>query len=207
MFESPPAIRPEPLPPGFYEAPADEVARRLLGSVLWRERADGTIQAGIITETEAYMGEHDKASHARFGRTPRTDVMYGQAGHAYIYLIYGMYQMLNVVCAPPGVPQAVLIRGIHPLAGIPGKTDGPGKLTRELAIGKELNRHPLWRGPLQLGTFAAVPQDSVEVTPRIGIDYAGEWRDAPLRWLVRQPGQVFAGKLAQLSASLRDPSS
>jgi len=181
----------EALPAGFYERQANEVARDLLGSVLLRELDDGTIKSGIITETEAYMGEKDKASHARFGRTPRTDVMYGPPGHAYIYLIYGMYQMLNVVCGPVGLPQAVLIRGIFPIFGISSRTDGPGKLTRELLIDKSLNRHPLWQAPLRIGAFQSVPDSSIEITPRSGIDYAEEWRDAKLRWLVNRPESLF----------------
>jgi DNA-3-methyladenine glycosylase len=168
-----------PLDIGFYTRDARDVARDLLGAVLVRHGP--TPRLGRILETEAYLGEHDLASHARFGRTGRTEVMYGPAGRSYVYLIYGMYDMLNVVCGEEGVPQAVLIRSIEPLGGFEARSDGPGRLTRALDIDRSLNGLPLWLPPLTIhaGIRCSVPL----VTPRIGIDYAGEWRDAPLRYL------------------------
>lgn len=175
----------QPLPLTFYARGADEVARELLGAILLRPAsADGLPNSwGRIVETEAYLGEHDMASHARFGRTKRTEVMYGSPGRSYVYLIYGMYHMLNVVAAPEGDPQAVLIRAITPISGIDARADGPGKLTRALAIDMSFNGLPLSQAPLSIhpGTRC----DEVLVTPRVGIDYAGEWRDAPLRYLAR----------------------
>lgn len=173
-----------PLPLSFYEQDAREVASGLLGSVLLRHAANGSgYQWGRITETEAYLGEHDMASHARFGRTKRTEVMYGPPGRSYVYLIYGMYHMLNVVAAPAGDPQAVLIRAIEPMGGIDARVDGPGKLTRALEIDMSLNALPLSEAPLSIHPGAPCP--APVITPRIGIDYAGEWRDAPLRYLAR----------------------
>lgn len=174
LEELPPAFGPE-----FYQRNAEAVARDLLGSVLLRHGDPPRI--GTIVETEAYLGEHDAASHARFGRTGRTEVMYGPPGMSYVYLIYGMYNMLNVVCAPRGDPQAVLVRAIVPLAGIASRVDGPGKLTRALEIDRSFNALPLWRSPLSIHPGTPFPQ--CHVTPRIGIDYAGEWREAPLRYV------------------------
>lgn len=192
-----------PLGESFYSRSAPEVAEALLGCYLIRH-VDATPDdggtgegspghgaddsgpmtgriIGRIVETEAYVGEHDGASHARFGRTGRTAVMYGPPGRSYIYLIYGMYQMLNVVCGPVGDPQAVLIRGLEPVTGGVGRVDGPGRLTRELGIDKEMNGLPLWGPPISI--HPGPRPAKVEVTPRIGIDYAAEWRDAPLRFV------------------------
>src|ERR1700727_3319462 len=130
----------------FYNRPAIEVARGLLGQVLIHATSDGTA-AGVIIETEAYLGGDDLASHTARGITERTKVIFGPAGHAYVYLIYGMYECLNVVADAAGTPGCVLIRALEPLAGLPlmsarrhwhgsskGLTNGPGKLTRALAI-------------------------------------------------------------------------
>lgn len=169
-----------PLPRAFYARNAETVARDLLGAVLVHDR-EGLEQRVRITETEAYLGSFDLACHASKGRTKRTEVMFGEAGHAYVYLIYGMYDMLNLVTGEMGDPQAVLLRAAEPLRGVSGKTDGPGKLTRALGItrrehngldlcSKELYIEPGW------------PPRAVVTTPRIGVAYAGEWKDAPLRF-------------------------
>lgn len=173
-----------PLPHAFFEQDAIDVATGLLGAMLLRHDANGSYRWGRITETEAYLGEHDMASHARFGRTKRTEVMYGAPGRSYVYLIYGMYHMLNVVAAPVGQPQAVLIRAIEPLGGVERTVDGPGKLTRALEIDMSFNGLPLSAAPLSIHPGRTCPEPIV--TPRVGIDYAGEWRDAPLRFLAPQ---------------------
>lgn len=172
------------LPPSFYRRDAQEVARDLLGKLLVRH-GDDVMKVGRIVETEAYVGEHDRASHARFGRTGRTEVMYGAPGRSYVYLIYGMYDMLNVVCAEEGNPQAVLVRALDPVSGISTRVDGPGKLTRAMEIDRTLNALPLDRPPLSIHDGGVEPA-RVVVTPRIGIDYAAEWRDAPLRFLASE---------------------
>lgn len=169
------------LPPAFYARDAETVARELLGKTLVMAE-NGREQRVRIVETEAYVGEHDLACHASKGRTKRTEVMFGPAGHAYVYLIYGMYDMLNIVTGEDGVAQAVLIRAAEPLTDGIEKTDGPGKLTRALGITKRRhNSLPLVKPPLFLED--GDPPTSITVTPRIGIDYAKEWKDAPLRFV------------------------
>ncbi len=155
---------------------ADKVAPLLLGQHLCRRYKDGKIGCYKIVEVEAYLGEKDKACHSSKGRTKRTEVMYGPPEHWYVYLIYGMYYMLNLVVGPVGVPEAILIRGVE---GI----DGPGKLTKELKIDKSFNglraskRFGLW---LKIGEF--VPKSSFVRLPRVGVEYAGEWKDRLLRY-------------------------
>ena len=169
----------------FFERPATTVARQLLGKFLVRRRGELLI-ARMITETEAYVGPHDLACHASRGRTQRTEPMFGPGGTLYVYFIYGMYWMLNVVTGDEGYPAAVLIRGVDGLSG-------PGRLTRALEITKEQNGRPaiaetgLWfedRGrPLRSG--------SVSRTPRIGVDYAREWALKQYRYLL-DTGQARA---------------
>src|SRR3954463_473244 len=127
-----------PFPPmkqdrAFYERSAITVAKQLLGKVLVR-RLNDRLLTGMIVETEAYVGPHDLACHASKGRTKRTEIMFGRSGHAYVYLIYGMYPMLNIVSGEPGEPQAVLVRAAEPLDGWHANLSGPGKLCREMRI-------------------------------------------------------------------------
>lgn len=158
----------------FYAWDAETVAKALLGAVL----VFGEQRARVV-ETEAYVGVHDLACHAAKGRTQRTEVMFGPPGHAYVYLIYGMYELLNVVTGSEGDAEAVLIRAAEPLTELP-KTDGPGKLTRALGLTRAYNRHDLLTPPL---TFVeGVPPKTVVTTTRVGVDYAGIWKDAPLRF-------------------------
>ena len=145
------------------------LARWLLGKYLVRRRCDGREDARMIVEVEAYDGERDLACHARAGRTKRTEVMYGPGGIWYVYLCYGIHEMLNLVVGPRDYPAAILIRGVEGAIG-------PGRVTKALAIGRELNgasatteTSGLWledRG-------VRVPAPAVEATPRIGVDYAG----------------------------------
>ena len=163
------------IPEAGLSAPADEVAVRLLGQYLCRQYKDGRIERYIITEVEAYLGENDKACHSYKGRTKRTEVMYGPPGYWYVYLIYGMYYMLNLVVSPEGEPQAILIRGVQ---GI----EGPGKITKKLQIGKLFNglqadrKSRLW---IEESGFR--PAKIIRL-PRIGVGYAGEWKDKLLRF-------------------------
>ncbi len=171
-------IEPRPLPRTFFTRSALVVARALIGKCLVRELPDGEQKVWPITETEAYIGAHDLACHGRFGLTPRTAVMFGPAGVWYVYFIYGMYWMLNVVTNTPGHPAAVLIRGAGP-------ANGPGKLTKQLGITRAENglavepASQLWIADAGL----SVPQRELVRTPRIGVDYAGEWRDKLYRFV------------------------
>lgn len=173
-------------------------ARWLLGKYLVRRRPDGSVDAHLITEVEAYHGERDLACHARAGRTGRTEVLYAAAGVWYVYLCYGIHEMLNLVVGPAGWPAAVLIRGV---AGL----HGPGRVTKRLAIDRRLNRAPatpasgLWledRG-------VRVPRASVTATARVGVDYAGEiWAKKPWRFVITDNRKTcFARDGKQRSAS------
>lgn len=167
----------------FFERSAIVVARTLLGKYLVRKH-HGKIIALMITETEAYDGPLDLASHASKGRTARTEVMFGDSGIWYVYLIYGMYDMLNIVTGPRDYPAAILIRGVE---GI----HGPGKLTRELGITRALNTKPatiktgLW---IEDRCYEAMPH-SIERTPRIGVGYAGPWAKKPWRFVLKNKKQ------------------
>ncbi|MEX0320627.1 MAG: DNA-3-methyladenine glycosylase [Puniceicoccaceae bacterium] len=156
-----------------------ELARKLLGCYLCR-RIGGEVIRWRITEVEAYDGEADKACHASNGRTKRTEVMFGPAGVWYVYLCYGVHWMLNIVTGSEGHPSAVLIRGA-------GEVSGPGRLTKALEITGDLNKqsvHP--ESGLWLETGEAIPDEQVLVTPRIGVDYAGEyWSQRPWRFVIK----------------------
>jgi DNA-3-methyladenine glycosylase len=134
----------------------------------------------MITETEAYDGPHDKACHAHKGRTGRTEVMFGEAGHWYVYFVYGMHHMLNMVTGPIGYPAAVLIRGVEHI-------NGPGKVTKELSIYKDLNTKKAVRENGLWIEDRGVIIDPVHIlrTPRIGVTYAGEWAQKPYRFVMK----------------------
>lgn len=175
----------------FYERPSLDVARDLLGKFLVR-RVDGKRIAAIIHETEAYVGPHDLACHASKGCTPRTEVMFGEAGHWYVYFIYGVHWMLNVVTEREGFPAAVLFRGV-------GEWNGPGKLTKAMQIDKLLNSRPADRrsGLWIEDRGVEVPPGDIVRTPRIGVDYAGSiWAAKPYRFLL--PSAVPKRKRARL---------
>jgi DNA-3-methyladenine glycosylase len=171
--------RPGILDAAFFARPADRVARDLLGARLVVRRPDGCLERHAVCETEAYLGAHDLACHGARGRTPRNAVMFGPAGHWYVYLCYGLHWMLNVVTGDEGVPAAVLIRGA-------GAHVGPGRLTRALGIDRGFDGRPatrrsgLWLEP----AAGAVPRRHVRRTPRIGVGYAGAWAEKPLRYVV-----------------------
>jgi DNA-3-methyladenine glycosylase len=157
------------------------VARFLLGKLLVRKWPDGKISRHRITEVEAYHGEKDLACHASKGRTKRTDVMYQAGGVWYVYLCYGIHEMLNLVTGPADHPSAVLIRGVEGIVG-------PGRVTKQLAIDRALNGAPAGRGSglwLEDDGFV-VPRGAVQVSPRIGVDYAGPvWSLKPWRFLFK----------------------
>jgi len=173
----------------FYERPTLEVARDLLGKVVVHGPT-----AGMIVETEAYPGGEDAASHSARGITPRTRVLFGPPGHAYVYFIYGMYQCLNFVCEPDGTAGGVLVRALEPVAGIgimQGRrpsarkvedlASGPGKLTLALAITLQQNGADVTRGSLVVREPLDKRRFEIQVTPRIGISQCA---DAPLRFII-----------------------
>ena len=175
------------LPRRFYARPTVEVARDLLGAYLVHGPC-----VGRIVETEAYVGVHDLAAHASRGLTPRTQVIFGPPGHAYVYLIYGMYECLNLVAEPDGHAGCVLIRALEPVAGIAEMrrrrptarrvedlASGPGKLTLALGITRRHNGQDVTRGPLVVRRPARTEPVPIAVTPRVGITRSADW---PLRF-------------------------
>jgi DNA-3-methyladenine glycosylase len=177
------------LPRRFYARPTVEVARDLLGKVVVHGPT-----AGIIVETEAYLGGEDLAAHSARGLTHRTRVIFGPPGHAYVYLIYGMYECLNLVAERAGHPGCVLIRALEPVAGVDlmrerrgaGRkleqlTNGPGKLTVALGITRSHNGADVTHGPLVVREQACRRQVEIHVTPRIGITQSAE---LPLRFVM-----------------------
>ena len=199
-----PPLQPDFLPRSLFDRPTQSVARELLGCRLVRKLA-GTLLVGTIVETEAYVGERDLACHAKVGRTPRTRIMYGPPGFAYVYFTYGMHWMLNLVTEAEGFPAAVLIRAIQPLEGISCMEDrrggkplsqlanGPAKLTQALGIAREENGLDCCRpdSPLTLAPGAVVPPSSVVATPRIGLGQTPEpWLSKRWRFAIRGNGFV-----------------
>lgn len=164
----------KPLPRSFYNRPTLKVARDLLGKTLVRE-IDAMRLNGIITEVEAYIGQCDKASHASKGLTPRTRIMFGPPGYWYIYMIYGMYHCLNVVTERDGFPAAVLIRGVKTSIG--GQVNGPGRVCRIFQIDRTLNATPADQNKLYIAHGVSVSPGQIKNNPRIGVDYAGEYKN------------------------------
>ena len=168
------------LPRTYFSRPTLVVARSLLGKYLVRANGKGTI-AGRIIEVEAYVGPRDRACHASKGRTARTDVMFGPAGIAYVYMIYGMYHCLNVVTERTDFPAAVLIRAVE----VDGELiDGPGRLCRALQIDRTLNRLDMTVGDRLWfeDRGRRVERGTIGTFPRIGVDYAGVWARKPWRF-------------------------
>ncbi len=183
-----------PLTRDFFNRPTLEVARELLGTLLVHELADGT-RAGRIVETEAYVGPCDRGSHAHRGRTARTWPMFGPPGHAYVYLIYGMHNCLNVVTEAEGYPAAVLLRALEPVGGLAGPAPGPALLCRAMLIDRAMTGADLTAPPLYFvrGDSPIAP-DRIGSGPRIGIDYAGEWADRPWRFWIADSPAVGRGR-------------
>jgi DNA-3-methyladenine glycosylase len=187
----------------FFERPSLAVARALIGMHLVHDDG-GRIRAGRIVETEAYLGPRDLAAHSARGRTPRTEVMFGAAGHAYVYFIYGFWNCLNVVTGRAGVPHAVLLRALEPLGGLAERTWGPGLLCGALHIDRRLNGADLRGDRLWLEyPRAPVPAVRIARAARIGVDYAGEWARRPWRFYDRESPFVStapAGKRPRVPA-------
>lgn len=169
----------------FFAREAETVARELLGCILAHRLGATELRARII-ETEAYVGAHDLACHAARGRTARTEVLFGPAGRAYVYLIYGMHDLLNIVTGPDGDAQAVLLRAAEPISALEGALRGPAKLTQALSVTRALNGHDVCAPDARLWIEAGTlrPGEALAASARIGVDYAGAWKDAPLRFFI-----------------------
>ena len=152
-----------------------------------RRSGDG-VRAGRIVETEAYVGEHDLACHARAGRTSRTDVMFAEPGHAYVYLIYGVHPMLNAVCSPEGEASAVLIRAAEPIdaAGVLPllhSATGPGNLCKAFDVRLRHNRDDLCDPGAELFVAPRIGEKPrLWKGPRVGVEYSGPWARRKLRF-------------------------
>ena len=164
----------------FFHQDAVKLARALIGTILVH-RVRGKEYRARIVETEAYLGPNDLASHSSKGRTKRTEVMFGPAGHAYVYLIYGMYNMFNIVAGKTGKAQAVLIRAAEPLDEWQADLSGPGKLTRALKITRSYHSMDLCGDRLYLLSGSRI-RPRIKRSKRIGIEYAKEWKDTLLRF-------------------------
>jgi DNA-3-methyladenine glycosylase len=180
------------------------IARDLIGMHLVHE--DKTARSvGRIVETEAYMGPEDLAAHSARGRTPRTEVMFGPPGHAYVYLIYGFWNCMNIVTAREGVPHALLLRALEPVAGIGDKTWGPGLLCRAMRIDRTLNGEDLCGERLWLEQPRGSPTPvRIGSSARIGVDYAGHWAKRPWRFFDRDSPYVSTAS-ARLRRGRSDP--
>ncbi len=168
----------------YFNRPTLTVARGLLGKYLVRQNGRRTVAARII-EVEAYVGPEDRASHASRGKTPRTRVMFGPSGIAYVYLVYGMHWCFNVVTERDGYPAAVLIRAVEENEVL---LDGPGRVCRDLGIDRRLNEADLTLGErLWLENRGErITRAAIGAHPRIGVDYAGPWAKKPWRFRLKK---------------------
>jgi DNA-3-methyladenine glycosylase len=188
----------------FYQREALDLAPALIGTILVR-RLGSIVRRARIVETEAYVGAHDLACHASKGRTQRTEVMFGPAGHTYVYFIYGMYHMLNIVASEIDNPQAVLIRAADPLDGWTADLSGPGKLTRAMKITRQENNLDLTGESLFLTARRRGDRPHIVRTKRIGVDYAKEWMHAELRFLDAQSPCVSKPRPSQPASFATNP--
>jgi DNA-3-methyladenine glycosylase len=192
-------LRDRRVPLSFFRRDPATVARALLGCAL--VRGD---RAGVIVETEAYLGPDDLASHARFGPTARTAVMFGPGGVSYVYLCYGVHEMMNIVTGRDGEPGAVLLRGLAPLVGLAadaGVGRGPGKLTRALGIHRSGDDRVTLDGDHLFVARWEKPR-AIAVGPRVGVDYAGACAERPLRFWI--DGHPSVSRAPRRKAAARD---
>ncbi len=183
----------DPLPREFYERPTLKVAKDLLGKVLVKEEENRTIYTTIV-DVEAYVGPKDKACHASKGRTKRTEIMFGPAGFTYVYLIYGMYYLLNIVTEREDYPAAILIRGLELFERDETRMhqtriDGPGRVGRFLDLNRTYNGLDTTQGTTIWVEDHGLPvsRKHIQALPRIGVDYAGEWAKKLWRFTLPTP--------------------
>ena len=179
------------LPRSFFDRDTTVVAQDLLGKHLVHVVA-GEARVGRIVDTEAYLGPHDLAAHSARGLTPRTKVMFGPPGHAYVYLIYGMHWCMNVVTEEEGHASAVLLRALEPVANIEGRTQGPALLCKAMGITGTLTGHDLLGADLYIADPGPAPPVKIVKRPRIGVDYAGHWARRLLRFYIK--GNAFISR-------------
>ena len=192
------------LPREFYDRNTITVARDLLGKLLVHV-SGGVERIGRIVETEAYLGPHDLAAHSSKGLTPRTKVMFGPPGYAYVYFIYGMYFCMNVVTEREGHASAVLLRAIEPVKNIEGRSCGPGLLCKAMKIDKRLHGHDLLSNDFFLAAPVKAEAFKTVKGPRIGVDYAKHWAKRHLRFYIKGNAYVSRTRPAKIGrASCRE---
>jgi DNA-3-methyladenine glycosylase len=169
------------LPRSFYAREARQVAKAVLGKALVHLDA-GVRRAARIVEAEAYHGEEDEASHARFGPTRRAAIMFGPPGFAYVYLIYGRSHCMNVVTSREGCPSAVLLRAAEPIEGCLHSTTGPGNLCRALGIRREAHNGLDLMGEELFLEDGPAPAERIVASPRVNVGFAGRWAEKPWRY-------------------------
>lgn len=175
----------------FYNRDTVIVARELLGKYLVHV-SRGIERIGRIVEDEAYLGPHDLAAHSAKGLTPRTKVMFGPPGYAYVYMIYGMYYCMNVVTEREGHASAVLLRAIEPVKNVNGRTQGPGLLCKSMEIDRSLNAHDLLSDDFYIADRLNNEQLVIVNRPRVGVAYAKHWQRRLLRFYIK--GNPFVSK-------------
>ena len=175
----------------FYRRNTTLVARDLLGRYLVH-RVSGIDRIGMIVETEAYLGPHDQAAHSRHGPTRRNAPMFGPIGHAYVYMIYGMHECMNVVTEREGKGAAVLIRALEPVQNCDGPTNGPALLAKTMGITRALSGQDLASDDFHLTRGIGSSRLPVVATRRVGVDYAGHWAARRLRFYLR--GNPFVSR-------------
>ncbi len=168
----------------FYARDTRVVARELLGKYLVHV-VRGIERVGRIVEVEAYLGPQDLAAHSARGLTERTSVMFGPPGHAYVYMIYGMYHCMNVVTERAGHASAVLIRALEPVRNLRERTAGPGLLCRAMKIDRRVNAHDMVSNNLYIAADVNAEPIRIVRRPRVGVDYAGRWAKRLLRFYIR----------------------
>jgi len=179
------------LPRAFYDRDPVKVAQEILGMNLVHVCA-GVERIGRIVEVEAYLGPHDRAAHSSRGLTPRTRVMFGPPGHAYVYLVYGMHFCMNVVTEAEGSASAVLLRALEPVKNIEASTRGPALLCKAMHVDKRMNGHDLLSDDLYVTEPAMPERFKIVRARRVGVDYAGHWARRLLRFYIK--GNPFVSR-------------